>query len=71
MSFEETLSSHPKPFYFPRPPKIETVSHSVSAWYIGKVEALSGPKDKCRDILYILSRSMGDPEFICWKSASH
>ena len=34
MSFEATLSSHPKPFFFPRPPKIETVSHSVSARYI-------------------------------------
>ena len=31
--------------FFPQPLKSDTVSHLVRVWNIGKVEALSGPKD--------------------------
>ena len=45
MLVEETRSTRPEPFFFPHPPKKETVSHLVGAWNIDRVEVLSGPRN--------------------------
>lgn len=55
--FVHTLSC----FFFPRPSKNETVSHSVSAWYIGRVEALSGPRDIAKASAGIFPTFFTDP----------
>ena len=62
MSVEKTSST--QAVFFPRPLKDETVSHPVGAWNIGRVEALSGPREIVMVSARIFCTFFPDPKVI-------